>query len=352
VYGAVAVAVVMAVMLLRGRALSRVIVLAVGALVGVALPLFGNAALEKATVGATLRNERATGAVTAAVTDTSSGSLPSRPREAATTALSPEPSLDNKSIAIGAALLLLLAYAAVAATRRGHGGPAAVASIGAVVLYAIRLSEGPGFVPGMFAATPIAAAGIALGWVEHRSRVLLAIAVAALPLVWAFQFRGGAAPQWAGRYILTSGFLLGVVGLVALTRMTVPMRVGFVALSLLITGFGLSWLSIRSHDVARTTAALNRLPQPVLVSRVAHLVREGGASYGEKRWLTAPQSSDLIDAARVVRAAGYDEFGEVALDTGRSSTQESVPGFRAVSTHRIRFFSGVYLRITDYRVAS
>jgi hypothetical protein len=179
--------------------------------------------------------------------------------------------------------------------------------------------------------------------------------LAALPLVWAFQFPGGAAPQWGGRYILTTGFLLAVLGVVALPRLPSAIRVGFVALSVGVTAFGVAWLVERSHDTARMERALGRRPEPVLVSRIAHLAREGGAYYGtvdDRRWLTAVTSDDLQLAGRVLDQAGVDGFALVDLPEN-GSPAPAVGDFKLTGrAERVPWLGGVVLRVTSYTRAT
>jgi len=340
VYGGVATGVVCLLVLLARRR-AAAIGLGLTALAGLALPLVGNWALEEATIGASLRAERAAGAANLAA---SAGR--GRLSEALTTAVNLNPSEDRVAHLIGVVLLVLLVFVALSSVRRRDPGPAIVAGAGALALYGIRVHEGAGFVPGLIAATPVAAAGLALAWRRPDSRLVAGVAVAALLLVWRLQYRGGASPQWAGRCILASGRLLGVCGVVSLPQLERWARVGFVALATGVTAFGLAWLSIRSHDVARAAQALVRQPEPVLVSRIAHLAREGGAFYGDKRYLTAVSRDDERFAATVVRAAGFDEFGLVTLGRGRP---DAIPGFRVEGAPRIvRYFSDVDVRVTRY----
>ena len=137
------------------------------------------------------------------------------------------------------ALIVVCIVVAVRAFRRSDedlpiAGSAAIA--GAVFLYLVGFSGGLGFVPGMLTASPFAAIGVALGW-RKGVRIITVMAVAALPLVWAFQYSGGAGPQWGGRYTLLSGALL----LVAATVVLEGHRNALVAACLvaaLVTGFG------------------------------------------------------------------------------------------------------------------
>jgi hypothetical protein len=343
VYGAVAAAVSGLVLLLRRRAIVPAI-LVVGALsIGIVTPLVANQAFERAVVGASIRGARAAGTASGA------GNARSlRAREAATTAASTDG--DETTTA----LLLSLTFGAllVLAVRRSRSDPrvATLAAAGAGVFYVLRLAEGPGFVPGLLAATPVAAVALAWMWQDVRARWLGIMALLALPLVWATQYTGGAAPQWAGRYILTTGALLNVVGFVSLDRLALWARRAAVATAIGVTGFGLVWLSIRSHDVARAGAELVARPEPVLVSQIPHLPREMGAFYGEKRWLVAYEDTALEQATTVVRAAGEASFGYVQLKEAK--TPGTVGPFRAVSTADVPLFSGVGMKVTTYALAA
>jgi hypothetical protein len=173
------------------------------------------------------------------------------------------------------------------------------------------------------------------------------VATLALPLVWALQFTGGAGPQWAGRYILPSGLLLGVVGITCLPLLSRWAGKAIVGLAAGVTCFGLVWLSVRSHDVARVSEALTRRPEPALVSRVGHLPREAGWRYAEdRRWLTAVHDADVDQAVRVLVEAGLDSFAMVDLDSGRPPSV--LPGWAEAGTSRVHFLSGVHLLITTY----
>ena len=112
---------------------------------------------------------------------------------------------------------MLIAYGSWRLSRPGRDsrifGGAALAA--AACFYLVRFGGGLGFVPGVVTAAPFAAVGVFLGW-KRSLRLPTVIACVALPLVWAFQYSGGAGAQWGGRYELVSGALLVVVGVVAL----------------------------------------------------------------------------------------------------------------------------------------
>jgi hypothetical protein len=199
----------------------------------------------------------------------------------------------------------------------------------------------------MTAASPIAGVGIADGWSSSTRRLLVGIALAALPVVWAFQLLGGAYAQWGGRYVLMSGFLLGAVGAATLERLPRPAAIGALALAAAVTGFGLVWMSSRTHDVARAEATLYARKDPVLISRIAHLAREGGAyyHYGGRPWLTAVTDEEAQAAVDVVRTAGLPGFAVV--DDGKGPLHTPA-GFTPTGTDHVEFL-GLRLRISSYR---
>ena len=189
------------------------------------------------------------------------------------------------------------------------------ALVGFIYLY--RFSSGLGFVPGLVATTPLAVAGVVLGWSRSRARLFLAFALVPLPLVFFFQFPGGAAPQWAGRYILTTGTILAAVGVACLPRLEQWVRRYLLALSVAVTVFGLMWLSVRSHDVAVAADVLEGRPEAVLIQPQGFIPREFGATYGRKQWLSTGGPKDLPFAAQVAADSGADSFALVDMDTGR-----------------------------------
>ena len=124
-----------------------------------------------------------------------------------------------------------------------------------------------------------------LGW-KRALRLPTVIASAALPLVWAFQYSGGAGPQWGGRYELVSGALLVVAGVVALAGRRRALT-AVLGLSLFVTAFGVTWLSVRSHGVAAAFETILARDDEAVISAETHLFREGGAFYRPgAHWLT------------------------------------------------------------------
>ena len=323
------------------RAIGAAVVVGAGALAGFVTLFAANLALEVLVLGEPMRSGRAAGAAGAGL-----GEHGLRAREGLVTTVSPFPTMDAQAWLVGACLLGALCYAAVQAARPGRERLAAAAAVVAGVVYLWRFSDGLGFVPGLVAATPFAAVGLALGWRDARSRLVLALALVPLPVVFAFQFTGGAAPQWAGRYVLTSGLLLATVGIAGAHRMARWAQVGFVVASVAVTAFGVAWLSVRSHEIAAAARRFESRPEPVLISPNGFIPREFGASYPDRRWLASGSPEDLRFAVDVVAAAGEDAFALFDLDT--AADPPTFPGWRVVSSELVPFLSGVEMRVTSY----
>lgn len=346
VYAAALVVALAAVWLLARRPIAAIALASSCFVAGVAVPLLANQALERATVGGSIRAERAAGTAAEA-----GAGLSRRLDEAATTSIGLGVG-DDAGVRVVAAVMVVLA---VGTTRRRWPGSdlplGAVALAGLALLYAGRFSAGLGFVPGMLVASPLATVGAVVGWRSSIGRAVAAVALVALPLIWLFQFPGGAAPQWAGRYMLASGFLLGALALAELRSFWRPGAVGLVVISVAVTGFGVAWLSERSHEVAGAIATVEARPEPVLVSTVAHLAREGGGTYGRRKWLTALTESDLRLAARIVEDRDYRAFALIALapEQGRYRPP-MVPGFTAGRIERVPFLGRPGLVVTAYHL--
>jgi hypothetical protein len=298
---------------------------------------FANDLLERRVLDQGIRGARATGVASLA------GDAPAdRITEAAYTLLGAGGS--TSGVLLGSTAVALLAWGVVRGRTDEWFGVAVVA--GAVGVIALRFGDGLGFVPGLFVAWPVAVAAIAVA--GHR-RFPLWVGAAALPVVVATQFRGGAAPQWAGRYVLTSGLLLAAVGLVCVLALPRLVQRAIIVAAVAVTLAGCGWLAVRSHDVDRTIGAIEARPEPVIVSRIAHLAREGGATYGERRWLTAIDTGLFHEALDVVAAAGEDQLVLVELADAYKPF-EATDGWRPIGrSERLRLFSGVHLRLSTWQ---
>jgi hypothetical protein len=346
VYLAVAVAAVGVVILYRQRKVVPWIAPAVALAAGAAIPLLANRLLSQRILGGGLREGRAAGAADGVGHD-----LALRLREGLVTTFGLSSATTDKAILIGLLLALLVGVAAWGG-RRGRARlsrPVLLTILGcAALLYGATFLGGLDWVSGITGAAPLAAMGAALAW-RHPTRRLAAIAMlAALPIVWAFQWTGGAGPQWGGRYVLTTMFVLVVIGVVAMPSLRAPVPHVVTGLAAAVTVFGLCWVSVRTHDVARTFRALDARPEPVLVAdgAIAHLPREGGAFYGDHRWLATDDLSDRTAVASAVTEAGFESFALV--DLAPVTLPARIGNFTAAPSSNITLFDGVTLTVTPY----
>ena len=340
---AVAVIGVTAVALLVRRRFGPAVGAGLAASVGAGIGLVANQVLEHAVLGQSIRSGRAVGTVQAGGQD-----LALRAREAIITGLGLMPADDPQSLAMAVvAAVALVAAAWLAAQQRRD--LALVAFGVAVALYVLRAVAGPGFVPGLVATTPLAAVALALAWRSPGARMVVLYALVPLPLVLAFQFAGGALPQWGGRYILLSGLLLGATGVAVRGPMVPAVRRGFVGLAVAVTAFGLVWMSIRTHAYADLG---DRLERPsvegdvVLVAANGFLPREFGATYPRARWLAAPSRAQLDDALAIAARVGPAEI-QVVTDPDRPPPD--IAGYRRSGTRTEPVLAGVDLLVTTYR---
>lgn len=238
--------------------------------------------------------------------------------------------------------MLALGFTAEANRLVGVGALAVAA-----VVFVARFGDGLGFVPGLLVASPLAVAGVCFGWRVRRASTVLIVALLSLPVVWLLQYQGGARPQWGGRYVLCSGALLAVAGVVVLRRR----RAAFAAvlvLSVLVTAFGVAWLSERSQAVAHGMEQVVARHDEAVISTDAHLFREGGAFYEPGRhWLTAITAADLRRAAGIVSQAGDREVAVIAHEG------DGLPGrlgdFVRGPAERLEVLPGEPLVVRTYR---
>jgi len=338
-YGFAMVAVACLALLVARRNLAGAVLTGASAVVGLAALFLGNAVLEIAVLGTTFRSGRASGAAGAG-----GGEVGLRIKEAVVTSLSPVPSVDAESFLLGIGLALALGYLVWCSWKRRERTLSVVVAglVGFIYLY--RFSTGLGFVPGLVATTPLAVAGVVLGWGRPRARVFLAFALVPLPLVFFFQFPGGAAPQWAGRYILTTGTILAAVGVACLPRLEQWVQRFLIALSVAVTVFGLMWLSVRSHQVATAADVLEGRPEAVLIQPQGFIAREFGATYGRKAWLSTGGVKDLPFAAQVAADSGAGSFALVDANVDRAPID--VDGWTRDGTEI------VHLDFADFRVTT
>ena len=203
---------------------------------------------------------------------------------------------------------------AARAERRGERGVAmAVLALAALPYVAGALTD-LSFVPGMLVAFPLAI-GALLVPPRGKAQLVVVMAVGALPLVWAFQYLGGAGPQWGGRYILTSGVLLGVVATVRLRDDLPVVARGLTVLSIGVAALSVVWLGVRSRSVERLFDDLVAVDADVMVSRGAFLLREGGAATTGQRWLSVDSETTFKTAIDVAERSGASTLAVVEYGT-------------------------------------
>lgn len=330
VYAVVSVGVTTAVLLARTRSPARPALAGVLTVGGFALPWFANVALE-AAVGAPARAARATGTAAGFGSD-----LSVRAEEALQTSLG----LNSGGLAESALLglvVVLIVLAALRAEGRGDRGFARVCLGGAACVFLFGAAGGLGFISGLFPAFPIAVAGVVCGAQRGSTRPVVAIAVVALPLVYLVQYTGGAAPQWGGRYTLTSAILLGVAGVVSLGDRRPTAARGIIALSLGVTCLGLAWLNVRASGVDEFFDDVVAEAEPVVISRNAFLIREGGAAVVGRRWLSVADEPSFRAAVAVARQVGERRFSVLEWG-GDAPPASALPrGLREVARSPLTF---------------
>ena len=331
-YGAVATAVTLAAILWRDRGVRRVIPVAIGTLAGLIPVLVANDRLERAILGGSLRSSRAAGTVGAAGSE-----LSTRAGEALRTTIGLNyASLGVEALAGGCLAVALLAAAVMLATGRGQARHQRELLGAVAVLLLVRIHSGLSFVSGFVPALPVVGFGLVLAWRDARRRLLAAIALLALPGVWMLQYTGGAGPQWGGRYVLLTGLLLAIVGIVGTESLPQWSRVCALALCVGITVAGVRYLEIRTHQGGRATDTITALRDDVVISRFAHLFREVGTEYTPQRqWLTALGDRDLARAATIARAHDADTVAVIA----EPGPEARLAGYRFTGRHHLPFFS-------------
>ncbi len=328
---------------------------------GTLVVLAAGVALERAAMGSSIRTGRTAGTATASGADLGTRLYESVVTFSATGA-SPRP------IAMMTALLLAGGLLAMTAGLAGNGTDGSVppdrtdsrwSVRGTVVVglvYGLLALEfatsGLSFVPGMLAAAPLAGFGLgaALFVDRRRSRWNLVVAAATvpLPLVWYFQYTGGAGPQWGGRYLLLSGLLLSVVGIVMLEARNPKLLKTMGALSFAITMVGLVWLVQRSSAFADASEELANRNEPILVFGDPHAARESGPIVRHEQWLVASDGPLRAEAAALVLAAGEREFGFVDYAYDGSPDTPPFPGFSPVRVEVIDLLPGIGRRVTTF----
>lgn len=329
--------------LVRERDLLGVIGRGISVLAGAGVLLAANELLERIVLGTSLRAARATGTAEAAGT-----SLGDRVHEAGTYVLGTNRLSWASDLILGGAIVLLIVAGVWLLLRVPERSVVlgVAALLGVAMLYLYVFGHGLGFLPGLLVASPFAAVGLAFGW-RRDVRVVTVMAVAALPVVWFFQYSGGAGPQWGARYTLMSGALLLVAATVVLEGRRAAF-LGALAVGVLVTGLGVAWLSVRSTWVASGMEQIVARHDQAVISGSQHLLREGGAFYDPRaHWLTA-SPAQVDRAARIVHDVGDTEFAYV-VGHGQK-VPATIGDFTKGRTEQVQFLrSDVTLDVVTYR---
>lgn len=345
VYALVSVGVTCVLILRDDRRLPRSLLTGATAVVGFGAAFLANAALE-GWVGGLSRADRATGTASSATSVTGS-ELRERLEEALQTSIglvAGDPVLAGL-LGGGVVLAVLLA---VRAERRGDRFFAGVALAAAGAVYLADAVGGLGFVPGLFVAFPVAVLALVPVGRSAPASTVTAVALLALPVVYAFQYLGGAGPQWGGRYTLASAILLGVVATTCVVPRLRLVGPAVLSLSVLVSALGVAWLWERSHAVDRFFEEVGAISEPVLVARQAFLLREAGAELVGRRWLSASDEGEFAEAVEVARRSGQEAFTVLQWD-GEALPPGSVPrGVREVDRHILDFL-GTTVGVVTYR---
>jgi hypothetical protein len=295
------------------------------------------AVAESVLVGDTLRTAR-----TGTTLVGSGAGIGPRVREGLATLVSIEG--DGAAGILLGGLFVVAVAASVGAALAGDGSRAGLGAVLAGAVLAVRILVGPGFVPGLLTAAPLAVAGAVLAPRAPGARRAAVGVLLALPVVWATQLTGGAAPQWGGRYVLLAGLVLAVVGVVVLEdhrRLTTALVAG----ALVVTAHGAAWHVVRTHAVGEAFAVIAARPEPAVVFTEPFLPREAGAAAVGERWLAVGDAATLARAAEVVAAAGFDELLLVTM-AGDARAWAPPAGWRASgAADTVQLLPGVRLEL-------
>jgi hypothetical protein len=341
-----AVVTVACLLLWRRRGVVTAVLSGAAAACGFVALVAANYALEVAIVGAPLRTGRASGTAATAGSD-----LVLRLKEAAVTTIGLFPDTGMASLIAGVGAVGLLGWAAWRVADDGDRTIARLAVIGAVALFLLRAVDGLGFIPGFVVTAPFSVVGVVLVWDGRAARAgrdAVLMVLAALPLVWLFQFGGGALPQWGGRYVLTTGLVLAAVGVGVSGLLDRWMQVTVACLSVAVAVFGLSWMSVRTHEIGRAADTIGAITVPI-VSAQGFWLREVGAVYRpDSEWLSVAGLDDVPAAAATVSDSGGTTFDLLWVPSQWGDTVPTIPGWSPTGNDRVEHWFDIDFRLTRY----
>lgn len=276
------------------------------------VPLLANQMLEQRFFGSPYRSNRAV-EVAAGVPTTD---LSLRLQEAIVTLASPINQVHPLSLLVAALVMVgTMWYAESHLAGRPMDRPRMIVGV-IVLMFFVRTARfGPEFVPGLFAASPVAALGLVAAW-RQRRLALLALALVPIPIVWTVQYAGAASAQWGARYLLTSGMILlaGAIGMLWTADRRIVL--GFLAANAALALLGVGMVISRTHDFGTAHRELFERPEPVLVFADPFLAREAAPTGWKAQWLTAFSGDDKAEAAHLLDRRRVDAFAYVGFPTG------------------------------------
>lgn len=344
VYAGVAAAVYLAWYVTRTRAWGRTIGVGILLACAILVPLAGNAGVEHAALGHDLRTARASGY---AGGGEGHSRLDGRVELAAQSGTFLDGNTDSFTYVVSIVLALVLLYAAARA-RGPDPRIAMIALAGAGLLYLQRFVSGWGFVPGLTAATPLFAVGVVGISRDRKHWPLYAVALVSLPFVWLLQPLGGILPVWGGRYLLLTGVILVAAAAADLVDYPGWFRNAMVGLAIVVTAYGVGWMSVRTHDVATAMATVAHLDEPVVIARPDQFFNEAGWFARDQHWLSAQGATEERKAAEVAKASGAKEVAFVTI-TPDTAPPDLGP-YCKVKSRTVPFLVDDRMEITTYRL--
>lgn len=317
--------------------LGRAVAIGASTVVGFAAPWIANAVLEDALGG----SSRAARAEVLAGQDLWS-QAPLRVEEALITwfgtASGTYPGAPLMGLITAATVLLGASF-----LRREEGRLGSMLLLVAAVCFVLPMLSGLGFVPGALMASPVALlASLGDSWSAER-KMLTVAALGGVTLTWAFQFTGGAFPQWGGRYLLAPTVMLTAIGCVVVADRTPLLRRGVTSAAVLVTVFGVAWLQYRTAEIEELFDRLAAVDEDVVISTNGFFVREGGSAYDDRRYLSIGQRGTVAGAVKVVRRAGFESFAVLG------ETSRQIEGARYEGSRQLEVL-GVQLELSSFSV--
>lgn len=272
---------------------------------GAAGMLVANAVAEIMLYGASLRSGRTVGATTSA-----GNNIGDRVDAAFTITLSPLNGIDPIATGFGTVLLAGLVWLVVAVLGGSHRRAPVVFLIAIATVLLLRIVRfGPSFVPGMVPATPLVVAGAVLGVRSAAHRTMAAIALVPVPLVYLTQYVQGAVPQWGGRYLLFTGFLLVVVACSLLPALDRVVFTGLVVAGVVVTATGVWFNAERTNLLADDFELIDSVANgDVVVWYDPFMAREAGPAMLGQRWLSSVGDRERVAVLDVIDDEAVDRF--------------------------------------------